>query len=227
MAASTSGDEGPGAGRLEPVQGRSRRTRDRLLTAARAVLSREGVDGATVAAIAEEAGVAVGTVYRRFPDKEALLRHLEEVFVAGRREYWAGALRRERWAERSLESFYEFFAVEVVRRHREEAGFLRAVATRARAEYEASAAPESGRPWGAVTDLVLGLWGERIRRRPGARAVALTLEMISATAGELVLFRGGAASSAGLTGAVLPRELARASVAYLTGAPEGVARGVA
>lgn len=203
-------------GRHAPVQRRSRRTQERLLEAARRVLSRSGPEGATVAAIAREADVAVGTVYRRFRNKESLLEHLEEVFLAGRREFWAESLARERWRGRALEDFYAFFAGEVVRRHREDAGFLRAMATRARAEYEAAVRPASGRPWPEVTDLVLSVWGDRIRRRPRERAVALTLEMIAATAGELTLFREEAAAAAGLGPAELADELAAAAVAYLT-----------
>src|SRR5262245_15990282 len=65
---------------LPAAQERSRRTRDRLLDAAEAVLAHEGLDGATVPAIAREAGVAVGSVYRRFPDKDALMRGVYERF---------------------------------------------------------------------------------------------------------------------------------------------------
>lgn len=46
--------------------------RDGILQAARAVFARDGLDGATLRAIAAEAGIAVGTVYLHFPTKEAL-----------------------------------------------------------------------------------------------------------------------------------------------------------
>ena len=48
------------------------RNRRRLLDAARTVFAREGL-GAGVDAIAREAGVGVGTLYRRFPTKQELL----------------------------------------------------------------------------------------------------------------------------------------------------------
>lgn len=47
------------------------RNRDALLVAARALFAADGFD-ASVEAVAQAAGVAVGTVYRHFPTKEAL-----------------------------------------------------------------------------------------------------------------------------------------------------------
>jgi len=58
----------------QPQQARSRETLGRLLDAAEMLLTEGGLDAATVPAIAERAGVSVGVVYRRFPDKDALLR---------------------------------------------------------------------------------------------------------------------------------------------------------
>lgn len=46
--------------------------REAILQAARAIFARDGLDGATLRAIAAEAGVAVGTVYLHYPGKEAL-----------------------------------------------------------------------------------------------------------------------------------------------------------
>ena len=64
-----------------PRQERSARTEQRLLDAAERVLATEGLAGATVPAIARKAKVSVGTVYRRFPDKEALLRAVVERYI--------------------------------------------------------------------------------------------------------------------------------------------------
>jgi AcrR family transcriptional regulator len=51
-------------------------TRERLLRAARAVIEEGGYSAATVAAIAERAGVASGTLYRHFSSKEELFVEL-------------------------------------------------------------------------------------------------------------------------------------------------------
>jgi AcrR family transcriptional regulator len=53
----------------------ARRNRQRILAAARDVFSREG-SGAQVDDIARRADVGVGTVYRHFPTKEALIEEL-------------------------------------------------------------------------------------------------------------------------------------------------------
>ncbi|HMG12569.1 MAG TPA: helix-turn-helix domain-containing protein [Gemmatimonadaceae bacterium] len=55
---------------------------ERLLGAAERVLESGGLDGATVPAIARRAGMSVGNVYKRFPDKDALLRAVYERFFA-------------------------------------------------------------------------------------------------------------------------------------------------
>jgi len=51
-------------------------TRERLLTAARQVVEEGGYGAATVAAIADRAGVASGTLYRHFSSKEELFVEL-------------------------------------------------------------------------------------------------------------------------------------------------------
>lgn len=55
-----------------PLRADARRNRERIVAAARAVFTRQGAD-AQIDDIARAAGVGVGTVYRHFPTKEALL----------------------------------------------------------------------------------------------------------------------------------------------------------
>ena len=68
--------------RKSPSQERSRRTVDRILDAAARIFHECGYSGATTNAIADEAGVSVGSLYQYFPNKDALLvaltrRHIE------------------------------------------------------------------------------------------------------------------------------------------------------
>lgn len=56
-----------------PQQARSRRTRQQILESAVRCFEAQGYDQTTTAAIAREAGVAVGTLYGYFPDKRAIL----------------------------------------------------------------------------------------------------------------------------------------------------------
>jgi AcrR family transcriptional regulator len=53
---------------------------ERLLNAAEQALESVGPEGATVPAIAARAGVSVGNVYKRFADKDSLLRAVYERF---------------------------------------------------------------------------------------------------------------------------------------------------
>jgi AcrR family transcriptional regulator len=58
---------------LAPQQARSRESMRKLLKAAAEVLGQHGLEGATIPRIAEHAGLTPGAIYRRFPDKDALL----------------------------------------------------------------------------------------------------------------------------------------------------------
>jgi AcrR family transcriptional regulator len=59
---------------LPARQDRSQATTERLLEAAESLLREGGPDDATLRAIADRAGVSLGIVYRRFRDKDAVLR---------------------------------------------------------------------------------------------------------------------------------------------------------
>lgn len=61
---------------LAPRQGRSRATVDAILEAAAQVLEAKGSPGFTTDAVATRAGVSIGTLYRYFADKQAILTAL-------------------------------------------------------------------------------------------------------------------------------------------------------
>src|SRR3954452_22472135 len=86
---SRSGDYASGFGypvrvvRIEdrPLRRDAQRNRERILVAARDVFAERGVE-ATLDDVAARAGVGVATVYRRYPNKEALLDELLEARIA-------------------------------------------------------------------------------------------------------------------------------------------------
>ncbi len=98
----------------------ARANRDRILAAARACFAAEGVD-VPVEAIAQRAGVGMGTLYRRFPTKhdlvEAIIDESLDAFVAAAEDGLAAA---DPWAgfagfvERMLELHGENRAVREV-----------------------------------------------------------------------------------------------------------------
>jgi AcrR family transcriptional regulator len=65
----------------KPLRADARRNREKVLTAARKVFAEQGVD-AQMDDVARCADVGVGTVYRHFPTKEALLQALTEELFA-------------------------------------------------------------------------------------------------------------------------------------------------
>ena len=56
-----------------PLRADARRNRDQIMAAAKVMFARQGPD-APMEDIARQAGVGVGTLYRRFPDRQALIR---------------------------------------------------------------------------------------------------------------------------------------------------------
>ena len=73
--------------RVEPVQARSAARVEALLDAACATMHEVGYEQLTTAMVAERAGASIGTVYRYFPDRVAVLqavaaRNLDKVTAA-------------------------------------------------------------------------------------------------------------------------------------------------
>lgn len=64
--------------RAVPSQARSTATLDLILASARAILEEKGIQALNTNAVAERAGVNVATLYRYFPNKNAILRELLE-----------------------------------------------------------------------------------------------------------------------------------------------------
>ncbi|MEU0071546.1 TetR/AcrR family transcriptional regulator [Streptomyces sp. NPDC006332] len=67
---------------LPPAQqARSRLTQQRILEAGTTLLEEGGAEALTVAAVASRAGVSVGSVYRRFGDKDRLIAALQRDMI--------------------------------------------------------------------------------------------------------------------------------------------------
>jgi AcrR family transcriptional regulator len=90
------------AGVGRPLRADARRNRERILKAARAVFADQGID-AQIDDVAKRAKVGVGTVYRHFPTKEALV----DALVRERFETIAGYAREALEREDAWEGFCE------------------------------------------------------------------------------------------------------------------------
>jgi AcrR family transcriptional regulator len=123
-AAPSGGDQDDPAGSLTP---RGRRTRDRLLAAAREVFERDGYHDTRVTDIARLAHVAHGTFYTYFQSKEDIFRHVVAAMTEDMQEVRPpapeGATPQERIA-RANWSYYQAY-----RRNARMMGILEQVAT--------------------------------------------------------------------------------------------------
>jgi AcrR family transcriptional regulator len=89
---------GPGDALSRPLRADARRNREKVIAAARAAFAEQGRD-AQMDDVARRAEVGVGTVYRHFPTKDALLEALTEDTFARIAEQARGKLGREdAWA---------------------------------------------------------------------------------------------------------------------------------
>src|ERR671910_2175082 len=86
----------------KPLRADARRNRERILKAARAVFGDHGID-AQIDDVAKRAKVGVGTVYRHFPTKEALL----DALVRERFEEIAGYAREALERDDAWDGFCE------------------------------------------------------------------------------------------------------------------------
>ncbi|MEO1702478.1 MAG: TetR/AcrR family transcriptional regulator [Pseudomonadota bacterium] len=96
----------PGPTKKKP-QARSERTRKAILEAAETLLVRNGTEAVSMTAIAKKAGVAVGTVYIHFQDKNALIRAFLEHMVEDFRATIARAADGSIWEGKSVLAIVE------------------------------------------------------------------------------------------------------------------------
>jgi AcrR family transcriptional regulator len=117
-----------------PQQSRSQETLDRILDAAEQVLEEKTFGEATLAEIMERAGVTVGAFYRRYPDKNALLRHLDERFFGEMLAKGEDLFDPAKWPGASARTIIDGFAREAVEVYTTRRGLLRSLFLRARTD---------------------------------------------------------------------------------------------
>jgi AcrR family transcriptional regulator len=94
---------------MRPLRADAQRNRARVLEAAEAVLARDGLS-ASMRAIAEEAGVGLGTIYRQFPNQGALY----QAIIVERMERLIAEARVLVAADDAGSAFFDFFTRVVV-----------------------------------------------------------------------------------------------------------------
>src|SRR2546423_1421145 len=112
---------------LEPQQARSRESTRKLLKAAAEVLGQHGVEGTTIPRIAQHAGLTPGAVYRRFPDKDALLEAVVMGILERQEHRLRIALTPDMARQIPLAVFAEQLVSSMLVSYRANAGLLRAL----------------------------------------------------------------------------------------------------
>jgi AcrR family transcriptional regulator len=172
-----------------PQQSRSQETLDRILDAAEQVLAEKAFGEATLAEIMERAGVTVGAFYRRYPDKNALLRHLDERFFAEMLARNAELLNPQRWPDASARDIISEFSRQAVEVYSARRGLLRSLFLRDRTDtiLQQSALHVNEQFIASITALLLPRRAEMTHPDP-ERAIELGFMMTIGALRELVVF---------------------------------------
>lgn len=110
-----------------PRQDRSRRTLERIVRAALAILEEQGPDALTVQAVVSRARSSVGSFYARFGGKEDLLAYLDRRLWEEAMERWDAAVAARAWDALEMEERLEGAVRLLVEAHDARAASLRAL----------------------------------------------------------------------------------------------------
>jgi len=206
---------------LAPKQARSRASLGRLMTAAREILNEKGIEGATVPRVAARAGLSTGSVYRRFPNKDALMRAvileaLESLDAAA-----ASDLTLELAERLSLQAFAEAMVRHRLASQRQNVRMLRAMLqftlAHSNVAFKKKVAELNARSLQRVADFLL-LKRSEINHPEPTKALPFALTLMGAMLQQIIVL----GPQAGVPDPRLPRtddelveELARAFLSYL------------
>ncbi len=115
------------SGSRAPRQARSRQTMERLLAAVLVVIEDKGLACVTLPEIAATAGLSTGSVYRRFTDKEALIRAAFLRLLEASQALNQASLPPDRFEGISLDDALNALARGLVAQYRGRTGLLKAL----------------------------------------------------------------------------------------------------
>jgi len=231
VSPSSSPPDVPGAtapgGTIPARQRRSRDTEARLLSAAEEVFVRAGVPGATVAEICRTAGVAVGTFYGRFRDKNGLLAAYFGDYYRRAAEALEADFSTERWRGRPVAEIVDAWVrsrADVYRRRR---ALIRAILTYTRAHpdpsFRAAVSDFSALTVDRFTSLLEGS-ADGVRHSNARRAAVVVVSVVEALLKELALYGEVRSRALAIADDELVPELTRLARGYLEIPPLGEPR---
>ena len=175
---------------LAPQQSRSRESLHRLLKAATEILQEKGLEGATIPRIAARAGLSPGAVYRRFPDKDALLRRVVIATLEGADQQTAASLTPNLATRFTLPVMVEKIVASTLGSYRKHTRLLSSIAQFFRAHRSAAFRREvdeiETRTFRRIIEFLLH-YREDIHHPDPEAAVAFSLAVVAFSIRELVL----------------------------------------
>jgi AcrR family transcriptional regulator len=206
---------------LPAYQERSRESLRRLLDAAREVMGKYGMEGATIPRIARHAGLTPGSVYRRFQDKDALLETAILEVLEQQEETMKTSLAPLATSEVPLPEFAGKIIEGMVDAYRANAGLVRGVREfmqqRVNTPFWRKAASLEAAHFQRAVDLFLA-YEKEIQHPEPRMAVSLALKMVSGTLYQIVVWPKPQKEMSELLpqdDKTLARELTRAFLSYL------------
>jgi AcrR family transcriptional regulator len=207
---------------LPALQQRSRETTEHLLESAQELLKEGGADAATLRAIAERAGVSLGIVYRRFPDKDAILRAVYTRFFERFGATNTRSLSSDRFRRASLAEVAHTVVTGIAEGYRRHARLVHALLLYARShpssEFRERAAAHNARTFAALQGIFDRQRSEITHPRPEV-AVPFAISSAASLLQARIVFNDAALEPV-LPFAELIGEATRLVVSYLTGGRE-------
>jgi AcrR family transcriptional regulator len=210
----------PRPSQIPPQQERSRQSLRRLLDAAESVFNKFGLEGATLPRIAREARLSPASVYRRFRDKNALIRAVFSRASEMQARELAQEIDTEQVREIGIRNFTSHWIGGMLRGYGTRTGLIRAAMMYAhqhpREPFVRRQKKLEIRNFRKMARIFL-LWQDEIHHPDPESAVAYGMLMVAFTVREMILF-GQAQAFEGLvplTSNHLQKELSRAFLRYL------------
>lgn len=173
-----------------PKQARSQQSMRRLIDAARQILNEDGLEAATIPRIAERAGLSVGSVYRRFPDKDALLREICLQYFFDKHEFLSH-MADQIPPEASLIEIVNGMAQGMMRSFMQDAGLMRATFFYSREQAEPKMRQKIEKAGRRTFEVAVGILlslRNQIGHPDPETAAQLSVTMMVSTIREMVLF---------------------------------------
>lgn len=203
--------------RRPPRQARSRDTLRRIVAATRELLEQKTFDEISIADITRRANSSVGSFYARFPDKAALLDHLDELYARSVIDQAEGLADPACFADAPLEERVRALVSFLIQLHSAQPGLLRTLILEARRRPGGRFGERTRRMTATIPSLMERLLERRheMGHPDPERAVILGLLMVFSAIREVVLFPEALAGLVDYEKEDLVNELTDAYLAYL------------